>query len=223
MARSVRRSRSLSPDELALRAAERRAAERTARRKPENFGVSLEHETLATSAHVELTIGGSKEAKKVLAARRQDPFDLLYAAGGLTRYQHLAARRLFKDRCERIGVRTEDRPDLYARIDGGGGSAELVTDAMLAAAARVTAAMLRVGPANARLLQALTDPMLTIGHVPDWRAIVAATSGETDRHAQGAAVRQACENLRLVYRIGEEASPTPANDDIPLHQCGGLA
>jgi hypothetical protein len=33
-----------------------------------------------------------------------------------------------------------------------------------------------------------------------WRQVVVIFSGETERHAQGAAVRAACDNLAMAYR-----------------------
>ena len=220
MARSSRRPRPITPEEVALRAAERRAAERTSSRKPENFGVSSDVRRFDPSGGVHLV----RREKRVVAAQRRDPFDFLLAGGGLSVDQHKAARRLLKDCCDRMAVQTEDaRPWAGAadRIDGRTGAPELVTDAMLAAAGRVTLALVQVGPASARLLRALLAPLLSRGHVEDWRAIVQAATGERERHAQAAVVRMACEGLRLHYGLGE-ISARGANDHIPLHQCGGL-
>ena len=220
MARSSRRPRPVSPEEIALRAAERRAVERSAGRKPENFGVSGDVRRFDPSGGVHLV----RREKKVVAAQRRDPFDLLLAGGGLSVDQHKAARRLLKDCCDRMGVQTEDaRPWSGAadKVDGRTGAPELVTDAMLSAASRVTAALIQVGPASARLLRALLAPLLSAGHIEDWRAVVQSATGETERHAQAAVVRMACEGLRLHYGYGE-VRVCGANDDIPLHQCGGL-
>lgn len=220
MARSSRRPRPVSPEEVALRAAERRAAERSSSRKPENFGVSGDVRRFDPSGGVHLV----RREKRVVSAQRRDPFDLLLAGGGLSVDQHKAAHRLLKDCCDRMGVKTEDaRPWSGAadKVDGRTGAPELVTDATLSAASRVTAALIQVGPASARLLRALLAPLLSAGHVEDWRAIVQSATGETERHAQAAVVRMACEGLRLHYGLGEVGT-RGANDDIPLHQCGGL-
>ena len=104
MARSSRRPRPITPEEVALRAAERRAAERTSSRKPENFGVSSDVRRFDPSGGVHLV----RREKKVVAAQRRAPFDLLLAGGGLSIDQHKAARRLLKDCCDRMGVQTED-------------------------------------------------------------------------------------------------------------------
>lgn len=192
------------------RDAERRAAERAA--GPEAWGVSAEMLALATSADVDGRVGARG---RVIHARRSDPFDLLHAAGGLSDYQHQAARRLMRDVCERAGVQTADRPAMAGRIDpeAGRGLTERLTQRMVDAGRRVAFAMQRVGPANARVLRALIEPMVAEGRMPAWRETVRLASGETDRHTQGAVVRQACENLRLVYGIGPMEPPAAANDD----------
>jgi hypothetical protein len=203
MGRSRRRGPS-DPAEIsrlnALKRGMAAAAERQARKTPEAWGVSAEILHLPTSGDVSL-VRGARD--RVIAANRSDPFDLLHAAGGLTDQQHAAARRLFRDWCLRAGVRDKDR-QVLERIDGGRRDpSAMVTDAMVDAGRRIACAMkgdtarsiCGIGPVNAKLLEALISPMVDEGRIIAWRGVVQRVTGETERHAQGAVVRQACENL----------------------------
>jgi hypothetical protein len=198
------------------------AAERQVRKTPEAWGVSAEILHLPTSGDVSL-VRGARD--KVIAAKRSDPFDLLHAAGGLTDQQHAAARRLYRDWCLRAGVRDSDR-QVLERIDGGRRDpSAMVTDAIVDAGKRIASAFKGdarlgipgVGPANAKLLEALISPMVDEGLIIAWRGTVQRVTGETERHAQGAVVRQACENLvqhheayDAAHRRPRSASPSAA-------------
>ncbi|MHB8287465.1 MAG: hypothetical protein ACYDD1_22710, partial [Caulobacteraceae bacterium] len=131
-------------------------------------------------------------------ANRLDPFDALHRAGGLSHGQHQAAKRLFKDWCERIGIRTEDPRPLLQKIDQPG-SRDLVTVAMVDAGRRFDTALSLVGRADVTVLSALIQPSVMCGTTHDWRGEVQRVTGEAERHCQGSIVRQACENLRLAY------------------------
>ena len=210
MSRSRGRNQPSDPDEILRRNAAARAEARAAERDPTTWRVSAELIALPTSADVQI-VRGARE--KILAANRSDPFDLLLGAGGLTDEQHRAARRLFRDCCLRAGVRDRERGTLLERIDGGRRDpSSLVTDAMVDAGRRIAAAfkgdprrgLQGIGPVNAKLLEALISPMVDEGRIIAWRGVVQRVTGENDRNAQGAMVRQACESLRLVYDETDE-------------------
>lgn len=210
MGRSRGRNKPSDPDAILQRNAAGRAAARAAERDPASWRISAELIQLPTSADVTIVRGVNE---KILTANRSDPFDLLLAAGGLTAEQHRASRRLFRDWCLRAGVRDRDRGAVLERIDGGRRDpSALVTNAMVDAGRRIAAALKGdagrgiqgIGPVNARLLEALISPMVDEGRIIAWRGVVERVTGERDRNAQGAMVRQACESLRMVYDETDE-------------------
>lgn len=179
-----------------------RAAARAAARDPATWGVDAEIVLLPTAMDVDLV---HDQRARVIAAKRSDPFDLLHAAGGLTDDQHRAARRLFRDWCLRAGVKEGAGQLALEKVDGG--ASEFVTDAMVDAGRRIAKAFRGdpelnvpgIGPVNAKLLEALVSPMVDEGRIIAWRGVVERVTGEKDRNAQGAMVRQACEALHQVY------------------------
>lgn len=184
------------------RAAKARAAAQADKRNPGTWGVSAEIVQLRTADDVDMTF---TQRGRVLAAKRSDPFDLLHAARGLTDDQHRAARRLFRDWCLRAGVQDQERLALPEKIDGGRPDPSgRINQVMIDAGGRIHAAMGAVGPVNARLLTELISPMVDLGQIIAWRGVVQRVTGEADRNAQGAMVRQACESLRLVYAAADE-------------------
>lgn len=195
------RGKPADPQAILLRRAQERAAQRLKDRDPGQWGVAGELVDLPTSADVEVH---QDTRQRVIAAKRSDPFDLLHTAGGLDDGQHRAARRLFKDWSIRAGVRDHDTmPSGVIDVEHG----MPITEAMLCAADRVDAALADVGRVNARILRALIEPIVMQGLVIAWRGTVQRVTGETERHAQGAAVRLACEALRLFYGGGAEEQP----------------
>jgi hypothetical protein len=186
----------------ALRRGQAWQAERQAARNPELWGPSAEILRLPAHADVEVTTGARG---RIVQARRCDPFDLLLSAGGLSDFQHRAARRLMRDWCIAAGVRDQERPEL-GKIDGGGSDPQVVNQAMIDADKRRARALKAIGGVNAKLMGALIGQMVDqLARVFVWRVIVAAVTGERDRNAQGALVRQACESLLIHYDDEDEA------------------
>jgi hypothetical protein len=201
------------------------AAERQARKDPALWGISAEIIQLTTSANLDVATG---HRGRILSARRNDPFDALYSRKGLSVGQHSAARRLFRDWCARAGVRdSAEAPKLVERIDGGRRDpSSMVSDAMVDAGRRIAAVLKGdarlplsgVGPLNAALLEALISPYIDEDRTAVvWWWHVQRVTGENEKHAQAAAVRLACESLRLVYddydailRRRREQKPTSA-------------
>jgi hypothetical protein len=84
-------------------------------------------------------------------------------------------------------------------VDGGTGSAELVTDRMIVAGRQVERTLAGVGPMDEALLIAFMVATVEEDRPMAWRGIVERVSGVTGRDAQPAIVRAALENLRRVY------------------------
>jgi hypothetical protein len=104
-----------------------------------------------------------------------------------------------RDWCIAAGVRDQERPEL-GKIDGGGSDPQQINQAMIDADARRAAALRAIGGVNGRLMSALIGRMVDeLAQVFVWRAVVEKVTGERDKHAQGAVVRQACESLVLHY------------------------
>jgi hypothetical protein len=199
MGRSRRAAKPSDPQTILVRRAQERALERIREREPARWGVAPELLALETANDVEAI---SDERGRVFHARRSDPFDLLHTARGLSDWQHQAAQMLVRLYCERHGVRLDD-PAPRERVDDVKlGALEVVMGAAVDAQATIRWALGQIGPVNARLLHALIEPMVALGAVIAWRGVVERVTGEKDRNAQGALVRQACEALRLVWGLG---------------------
>lgn len=204
----AKRKGPMSPEQILARNALARGRalqeDRRVRRTPEEWGVSATIVALPTSDDVTLRQGNRG---RVVAAKRSDPFDLLHAGKGLDDDQYRAARRLFRDWCLMNGVRDHERLVLD-RVDGQfNPTAGLVSDAMIDASKRIEKAQKGVGQVNAKIFTALIKPMVEQGAVIAWRGTIERVTGETERHVQGAMVRQACEALRLHYQLLDDARP----------------
>lgn len=189
-----------------------RAAERRADKNPALWGVSAEILQLPSHAGVDAR---TDNRGLIVQAKRCDPFDLLHASvtetgdggrrRGLSDAQHLAARRLMRDWCIAAGVRDQERPEL-GKIDGGGADPQQVNQAMLDADVRRAKALKAIGGVNSRMMSALIGRMVDeLAQVFVWRAVVEKVTGERDKNAQGALVRQACESLVLHYEAVDAA------------------
>ncbi len=107
---------------------------------------------------------------------------------------------------ERAGIDTskEDRRMLATDYSPGLAPGQHVTQRMIDAGNRIIEAHGEIGRASAKLLQALVEPILR-GEIRVWRVVVKQATDETERHAQAARVRQACEDLQLAYQAIDEA------------------
>lgn len=176
---------------------------------PVDWGIDPTIGALATSADI-AAIHDPHRPGRIVHAKRGTAFDLVSLSGA----QHAASRRYTIDWAVSAGVSSlaidepkDDGRDRPAPIDAGPGLApgQHITQRMVDAGARIAEAHKGAGPASARLLAALVEPLVMHGQVLPWRDQVKAVTGESERHAQAAAVRQACENLQLAYvAIDEE-------------------
>ena len=194
------KSKPYDPAAAALANAQQRETDRARRKDPGRWGVANDTVALADPEQVEVH---TSAAKREVYAKRLDPFQSLYARGGLSIDQHRAANRLFRDWCLSKGIKTEDsRPvlDPFAREPAPPrGPSDLVNVTMMDAHDRYEAALKAVGPGQAIILRELTTPAVMCGSLVIWRGVVERLTGETMAQVQAAVVRRACEDLRLVY------------------------
>jgi len=186
----ARRNKPKTPEQI--------QAERLIRRARELEAVNVQPESAAlpTSEDIEVTRKGQKRGDQKAdrdGARRLDAFSAL--KDGMAPGAYDAVRRFEADICTRRGE--SDKGPSGERVDRTAG---LVTDAMLMAAERIEAVVARLPPRDWWLLMELISPRKDWG---GWRNTVAYITGETHQHAQGAAVRAACVNLRDAYEAME--------------------
>lgn len=204
MTRRRSKPKPMSPEEIAMRAAQRRAEEKIAMRNPENWGA--DGKALARQPDVRIVPGARG---KVQTARRDDVFDRFLARGALSQHAHQAVRRLDADMTERRG---EGERGSGEKVDGSG-ACDLVTQRMIDAGDRVDEALRLVGRRDALLLHELLEPrqVLATNGLERWRMVVVVMTGESGKDAQPAVIRSACENLVHAYReIDARPRPRPA-------------
>lgn len=182
-----RKHRPSDPAEIARKAYE-------VRRNPALWGVSADTISLPTGADI---ADSAATRHKVRRVERFDVFALLHSRDGLSAGQVSAIRRLQDDIA--IRHRVDGAVRLEVVVDGGGGSREAVTARTLEAGKRIGEALSIAGLVNGRLLMELSEPAVIQGQSVNWRQAVQRVTGEHQHHAQAAAVRLACENLRLAY------------------------
>ena len=188
---SKKRSKPKNPEQIA---AEKRRA------RAQDFG-ALNMQPEAANLPANESIEVRRESRQSLAgARRLDVFEALRAKTkakpksndppALDAASYAAARKLEADMREQRGE--FDRGRNLHRVDETQDSEGGYMDRRIAAAERVEAALKRVGDRDAYLLTQLIYPTIPCDH---WRKIVFYVTGETNPHAQAAAVRSACANL----------------------------
>ena len=198
-----RRRQPTDPETIALRRAQLAADERTRQRDPGNWG--LPELDLQTSDDVRFWRG---------QAKRMDAFDSLRAGGGLDHDQYTAACKLVGKWAEMLGVGGAAGWTALGKIDRSGTPLP-ASQRQVSAMKSIHETLKQVGPADARLLRALVEPIVMMrATAVGWRDLVRLVTGETHSHAQGCAVRRACENLRQVYGIGSQGQ---AEREHPFH------
>ena len=171
------------------------------RRKPHD-PAAAERERAAVKAEVQRLEAMGAEVNigpdgKIRSAWRSNVFTVLLRSGSITPNHHAAAMRLAETWAVWRGLAgTEGRTEA---VDGGTGSAELVTDRMILAGRQVERVLAGVGPMDEALLVAFMVATVEEDRPMAWRGIVERVSGVTGRDAQPAIVRAALENLRRVY------------------------
>lgn len=143
-------------------------------------------------------------AGKIISARRSNVFTLLLARNSITQNQYDAAYRLAQDWAAWKGL--DGKGERSEFVDGGTGSAELVTDRMIQAGkriwgdgTRVVGVMQEIEPHHVPLLCAFMVATVEEDRPMAWRGIVERSIGVTVRDRQTEAVVDALEALRAVY------------------------
>lgn len=148
-----------------------------------------------------LIAGGAEvttdHAGRIISARRSNVFSLLLSRGTITPNQHDAAYRLAQDWATWKGL--DGKGERSEAVDGGSGSAELVTDRMIQAGRRVGAALYELPGTGARLMHTFMVATVEEDRPMAWRGLVQRTLGITTRDRQTEAVVGALEALRQVY------------------------
>ncbi len=141
---------------------------------------------------------------KIISARRSNVFNLLLARKTITQNQHDAAYRLATDWAIWKGL--DGKGERSEAVDGGSGSAELVTDRMIQAGRRVFMVIGGLREDREALLAAFMVATVEEDRPMMWRGVVERVLGETVRDKQTAAVVDALEALRAVYEQPRRAA-----------------
>lgn len=169
--------------------------DRTIRNRPGEWGgPTVDQLKLETANDIDVRDNRGRRVYE----RRSDAFQVLHSSGGLSLAEFTASQRYWAAWVTRAGA--GDPPPAGSEvIDGARGSAELVTGRMIQAGREIELAHQLVGRADARLLAGLVEPLVMRGEIRVWRVLVQQLTGETERHAQAARVRGACQNLVLAW------------------------
>ena len=166
-------------------------------RKPHNPAEATERKLeIARLNRLGADVNIDTRTGKILSARRSNVFNLLLARKSITQNQHDAVMR-FADLwatwkgCDGGGGHAE-------KVDGGSGSAELVTDRQIIAGKQVGAIMSRIGPTDRALIRAFMLDYVELCTVTVWRVTVQRITKIENKDKQTALVTTMCENLRLV-------------------------
>ena len=130
----------------------------------------------------------------IIAANRQDVFDLFANRKAISQDHLVAVRRLEADMARAEGV---DRQPASGRIDH---AAKGALDHKLDAAARVQAVTRAMPIASAGLICDLLGPQFE-GKIADWRHIVRLHTAECDKDVQSYILRAACGDLVRAFRF----------------------
>lgn len=183
-----RKRKPKTPEQIAAE----RQAKALAQRVRDFEAVGLQPTSAALQANENVVV--TREGAKTLeTARRADAFDAL--RDGMMPGAYDAARRLERDMRIRRGEQDKGRP--MGRVDNERPLDR--TDAAVQAGQRVDKVLGNIGERDAWLLSELIYPHFE----RTWREVVYHITGETHAHAQGAAVRCACANLRYAYEAME--------------------
>lgn len=184
-----RKSKPKTPGQIMAERVARRALDLAAVNMPVSAAELVHH------ADIEVTRAGARRDGQTVkhdVARRMDAFQALRE--GMAPGAFDAARRLERDVLASLGLNDQGRA--ADRVDCEQAAFERV-DLMIMAADRVIKVTKRLSDRDRRLLIEVISPRR---EYRSWREIVAHVTGETHAHAQGAAVRAACVNLRDAYQ-----------------------
>lgn len=137
-------------------------------------------------------------AGRIISAWRTNVFRLLLERGTITANHHDAAYTLAKDWAAWKGL--DGKPETFGHVvDGGSGSAELVTDRMISGGRRVNRALCEVDPMSRVILEAFMVATVEEDRAMQWRGIMERL-GVKVREKQTQLVVSALEALRAQYQ-----------------------
>lgn len=172
------------------------AAERLLRRARDFDAVNLDPAAVVLPAYADVQVERTGR-KNVTRAWRSNVFRLLLERKSITLDHFTAAEKLCSDWAEWKGL-TGARDSMGEFVDGGSGSAELVTDAMIRAGRRVEHAEASMGRAQWRILEAFVVASVEEDRAMAWRGILERL-GYKKKEQQITAVVVALEALRQYY------------------------
>ena len=178
-------------------------AERLLRRARDFEAVSLDPAAVVLPAYADVQIERTSR-RNVTRAWRSNVFRLLLERKSITADHFLAAEKLCEDWAEWKGL-SGSRDSMSEFVDGGKGSAELVTDAMIRAGRRIDYARNSMGRPDWRILEAFLIATVEEDRAMAWRGILERL-GVKGRDRQPRAVRGALECLRRHYEAPRKAA-----------------
>lgn len=140
-----------------------------------------------------VTVNTDERTGRLVGARRLDCFALLLRG---REEDHGAVTWLDTLLRTASGENTPERQPDYIRASCEGAPGQNVTDAMIDAGEMLVVVAEALAPRDARMLFGLLQPDASL--MTRWRPLVERCTGETNAHAQGAAVRSACASLLWV-------------------------
>lgn len=171
-------------------------AEKLLRRAKDFDAVNLDPSAVVLPAYADVQIDRTGR-KNVTRAWRSNVFRLLLERKSITLDHFTAAEKLCADWAEWKGL-TGARDSMGEQVDGGKGSAELVTDGMIRAGRRVDDAKRSLTEGQWRILSAFAVATVEEDRAMAWRGIMERL-GITVRDRQPQAAREALEALRRHY------------------------
>ena len=192
-----------SPAAEKTRLAEAANAERRA--APQDWGVNQQTLAAASAEAGDAVLSARDLKGQIYRARRCDVFRMLESRGALADPNDPEAAARLLNAVDRLiaDVATMHLVD-GANPDGPSGPRndfEARPRRVLAAGARVRAAISRTGAQSGAQLLALVEPAVIHGRREDWRAVVEKVTGEGNRAVHAALVRAAMRDLRAAYGV----------------------
>lgn len=145
-----------------------------------------------------------KRTGQILSARRSNVFNLLLTRGSITQNHHNAAYHLAEQWAAWKGL--DGKGETFgAVIDGGNGSAELVTDRMIRAGREVAWTLAPLDELDNAIMRAFMAATVEEDRCMAWRGIMERL-GVFGKERQTAAFVGACEALRAVVEGDRRAA-----------------
>lgn len=190
----ARRHKPKSPEQI--------AAEKLERRRQAMEAVNMQPEAAGLVAHAETHIERTGRKSGRNRAWRSNVFRLLLERKAITPSHYDAAQRLIEQWAAWKGL--DGKPETFGEVvDGGGGSAELVTDRMIKGGRQVSDILGHLDPLSRVILEHFMVATVEEDRPMAWRGIMQRV-GIVSRDKQTACVVGALEALRVAYEAPRE-------------------